>query len=260
MTQTAAQTPPIDTADSGGSAGTSGHEGASIEFRGISKTFGTGEVAVHALRGLDLRIDSGQFVVVLGPSGSGKTTLMNIVGGIETPTAGQLIVGDRDLVGLGDEALTSYRRMDVGFVFQFFNLVPTLTAVENVALVAELVGKSEADARAALEAVGLKERVDHFTSALSGGEQQRVAIARALVKSPEILLCDEPTGSLDADVGRSVLGIIHRLARSDGRTVLLATHNSVIATMADRVLRLRSGEIVDNVVQPNPARPEEVTW
>jgi putative ABC transport system ATP-binding protein len=135
-----------------------------------------------------------------------------------------------------------------------------LTAVENVALVAELVGKGETDARAALDAVGLKDRVDHFASALSGGEQQRVAIARALVKSPEILLCDEPTGSLDADVGRSVLGVIHRLARTDGRTVILATHNSIIATMADRVLRLRSGEIVDDVLQANPVRPEEVTW
>ncbi len=237
-----------------------GYDGATVRFEGVSKTFGAGGVAVHALRDLNLEIGAGQFVVVLGPSGSGKTTLMNIVGGIETPTAGRLIVGDRDLVGLDDDALTTYRREDVGFVFQFFNLVPTLTAVENVALVAELVGKGEAEAREALEAVGLHDRIDHFTSALSGGEQQRVAIARALVKSPEILLCDEPTGSLDADVGRSVLGVIHRLARSDGRTVLLATHNSVIATMADRVLRLRSGEVVDDVLQASPARPEEVTW
>jgi putative ABC transport system ATP-binding protein len=244
----------------GSPSGRTGHEGAAIRFEDVVKTFGSGDVAVHALRGLNLEIEAGQFVVVLGPSGSGKTTLMNIVGGIESPTGGRLLVGDRDLAGLDDRALTTYRREDVGFVFQFFNLVPTLTAVENVALVAELVGKGEADARAALDAVGLKDRVDHFTSALSGGEQQRVAIARALVKSPEVLLCDEPTGSLDADVGRSVLSVIHHLARSGGRTVLLATHNSVIATMADRVLRLRSGEIVGDVVQPNPVRPEEVTW
>jgi putative ABC transport system ATP-binding protein len=237
-----------------------GQDGATVRFEGLSKTYGSGDVAVHALRGLDLGIDAGQFVVVLGPSGSGKTTLMNIVGGIETPTEGRLIVGDRDLGGLDDEALTTYRREDVGFVFQFFNLVPTLTALENVALVAELVGRGEAEAMDALDAVGLGDRVGHFTSALSGGEQQRVAIARALVKSPKILLCDEPTGSLDAEVGRSVLGVIHRLARSDGRTVLLATHNTVIATMADRVLRLRSGEIADDVVQPHPKRPEEVTW
>ncbi len=241
-------------------SGQLGHDGARVRLEGMSKTYGSGLVAVHALRGLNLQIDAGQFVVVLGPSGSGKTTLMNIVGGIESPTEGRLLVGDRDLAGLDDEALTTYRREDVGFVFQFFNLVPTLTAVENVALVAELVGKREDDARAALDAVGLRDRVDHFASALSGGEQQRVAIARALVKSPEILLCDEPTGSLDADVGRSVLGIIHELARTGGRTVLLATHNSVIATMADRVLRLRSGEVVGDVLQPNPARPEEVTW
>jgi putative ABC transport system ATP-binding protein len=229
-----------------------GQDGAAIRFRAMTKTFGSGEVAVHALRGINLDIEAGQFVVVLGPSGSGKTTLMNIVGGIESPTSGTVEVGDRQL--------TAYRRDDVGFVFQFFNLVPTLTAIENVALVAELVGEGEDDARAALESVGLSERLDHFTSALSGGEQQRVAIARALVKSPQVLLCDEPTGSLDADVGRSVLGVIHRLARARGRTVLLATHNSVIATMADRVLRLRSGEVVDDVLQPNPVAPEEVTW
>jgi putative ABC transport system ATP-binding protein len=237
-----------------------GKDGAAIRFRAMTKTFGSGEVAVHALRSINLDIEAGQFVVVLGPSGSGKTTLMNIVGGIESPTGGTVEVGDRDLGGLDDRQLTAYRRDDVGFVFQFFNLVPTLTAIENVALVAELVGRGEDDARAALGSVGLSERLDHFTSALSGGEQQRVAIARALVKSPQILLCDEPTGSLDADVGRSVLGVIHRLARAGGRTVLLATHNSVIATMADRVLRLRSGEVVDDVLQPNPARPEEVTW
>jgi putative ABC transport system ATP-binding protein len=237
-----------------------GQDGAAIRFRDMTKTYGTGDVAVHALRGINLDITAGQFVVVLGPSGSGKTTLMNIVGGIESPTGGTIEVGDRDLAGLDDRQLTAYRRDEVGFVFQFFNLVPTLTAIENVSLVAELVGHGESDARGALESVGLSERFDHFTSALSGGEQQRVAIARALVKSPRILLCDEPTGSLDADVGRAVLGVIHRLARTGGRTVLFATHNSVIATMADRVLRLRSGEIIDDVLQPNPARPEEVTW
>jgi putative ABC transport system ATP-binding protein len=237
-----------------------GQDGAAIRFRDMTKTYGAGEVAVHALRGINLDIEAGQFVVVLGPSGSGKTTLMNIVGGIETPTGGAVDVAGRDLAGLNDRELTAYRRDEVGFVFQFFNLVPTLTAIENVALVAELVGKDEQDARAALESVGLSERFEHFTSALSGGEQQRVAIARALVKSPRILLCDEPTGSLDADVGRAVLGVIHRLAREGGRTVLFATHNSVIATMADRVLRLRSGEVVDDVLQANPARPEEVTW
>jgi putative ABC transport system ATP-binding protein len=258
MTQDTATIPARDEAPAGSGAPASA--GARVRLEGVSKTFGTGDIAVHALRGLDLEIGAGQFVVVLGPSGSGKTTLMNVVGGIETATEGRVLIGDRDLAGLDDRALTAYRREDVGFVFQFFNLVPTLTALENVALVAELVGTGEPEALAALEAVGLQDRAHHFPSALSGGEQQRVAIARALVKSPEILLCDEPTGSLDADVGRVVLGLIHRLARSRGRTVMLATHNSVIATMADRVLRLRSGEIVDDTLQPNPARPEEVTW
>ncbi len=235
-------------------------DGARVRLEGMTKTYGAGEVAVHALRDVDLEIAPGEFVVVLGPSGSGKTTLMNIIGGIESATAGKVLVGDRELAGLDDRALTGYRREDVGFIFQFFNLVPTLTALENVALVAELVGKGEPEARDALEAVGMGDRVDHFPSALSGGEQQRVAIARALVKSPEILLCDEPTGSLDADVGRVVLGVVHRLARTDGRTVLLATHNSAIAAMADRILRLRSGSIVEDVRQPRPAKPEEVTW
>ncbi len=234
--------------------------GARVRLERMTKTYGVGDVAVQALRGLDLEVAPGEFVVVLGPSGSGKTTLMNIIGGIETATTGRVLIGDRDLAGLDDRALTGYRREDVGFIFQFFNLVPTLTALENVALVAELVGKGEPEAIAALEAVGLGDRVDHFPSALSGGEQQRVAIARALVKAPEILLCDEPTGSLDADVGRVVLGVVHALARANGRTVLLATHNTAIAAMADRVLRLRSGAIVDDVRQARPARPEEVTW
>ena len=166
----------------------------------------------------------------------------------------------RDLAGLNDRDLTAYRRTEVGFVFQFFNLVPTLTAGENVALVAELVGAGEPEARAALAAVGLGDRVDHFPSAMSGGEQQRVAIARAIVKSPALLLCDEPTGSLDLDTGRTVLSVIHRLARDGGRTVLLVTHNSAIAAMADRVLRLRSGQIVEDTFQPRPVHPEEVTW
>jgi len=259
MTQDTAQTQPGATTRDPG-ARQAGPDGARVRLEGMTKTFGTGDVAVHALRGLDLEIQAGQFVVVLGPSGSGKTTLMNIIGGIESPSGGRVIVGDNDLAALDERGLTTYRREDVGFIFQFFNLVPTLTALENVALVAELVGSGEPEARAALVAVGLGDRVDHFPSALSGGEQQRVAIARALVKSPEILLCDEPTGSLDADVGRVVLGVIHRLARNDGRTVMLATHNSAIAAMADRVLRLRSGEIVEDVLHDRPARPEEVTW
>ncbi len=260
MTQETARTSPLDTPGAAPTGVEPGRDGAAVRLEGVTLTFGEGDVAVHALRGLDLEIEAGQFVVVLGPSGSGKTTLMNVVGGIESPTSGRVIVGGRDLVGMDDRALTTYRREEVGFIFQFFNLVPTLTAGENVALVAELVGAGEAEAQVALDAVGLGDRVDHFPSALSGGEQQRVAIARAIVKSPAILLCDEPTGSLDLDTGRVVLGVIHRLARTGGRTVLLVTHNSAIAAMADRVLRLRSGRIVDDTLQPAPVRPEAVTW
>ncbi len=260
MTQDPIQAPVHSEVPAGPGTGPAGKGGAVVQLEGVTRTFGAGAVAVHALRGLDLTIEAGQFVVVLGPSGSGKTTLMNVVGGIESPTSGRVVVGGRDLAGLDDRELTTYRREDVGFIFQFFNLVPTLTAGENVALVAELVGAGEAEARASLDAVGLGDRVDHFPSAMSGGEQQRVAIARAIVKSPALLLCDEPTGSLDLDTGRVVLGVIHRLARSGGRTVLLVTHNSAIAAMADRVLRLRSGAIVEDILQTEPIRPEEVTW
>jgi len=230
-----------------------------VRLDGVAKSYGTGDLEVDALRGIDLTVAAGQFVVVLGPSGSGKTTLMNLIGGIEPPTSGSVVVAGHDLTSADDKALTEYRRTQLGFVFQFFNLVPTLTALENVALVAELVGASEALAREALTEVGLGERADHFPSALSGGEQQRVAIARALVKDPPVLLADEPTGSLDLDTGRQVLAALHR-ARDGGRTVLLVTHNSAIAAMADRVLRLGSGSLVGDEVVAHPVPPEEVHW
>jgi putative ABC transport system ATP-binding protein len=232
----------------------------SIRLESVTKVYGEGDLAVHALRDIDLEVPRGQFVVVLGPSGSGKTTLMNLVGGIEPATAGRIEVEGQDLAGLDDRALTTYRRDQVGFVFQFFNLIPTLTALENVALIGELVGVGEDDARRALQAVGLDGRSDHFPSALSGGEQQRVAIARAVVKRPGMLLCDEPTGSLDLDTGRQVLSVLRRLNQGDGRTVMLVTHNSAIAAMADRVLRLHSGRIDEDVLQDAPVEPEAVTW
>jgi putative ABC transport system ATP-binding protein len=232
-----------------------------LRLAGVEKVYGTGELAVRALRGIDIEIPAGQLVVVLGPSGSGKTTLLNLVGGIEAPSAGRIVVAGRDIVGLDEHALTAYRRNDVGFVFQFFNLVTTLTALENVALVAELVGERDPDVSlAALRAVGLADRADHFPSALSGGEQQRVAIARALVKRPTILLADEPTGSLDLATGRQVLAALRKAADGDGRTVLLVTHNSAIAGMADRVLRMGSGELVEDRLQPHPIAAEEVAW
>jgi putative ABC transport system ATP-binding protein len=232
-----------------------------VELRTVVKAYGAGELAVHALRGVSLAVPAGQFVVVLGPSGSGKTTLMNLVGGIEPPTSGTVEVAGQDLAGLNDRSLTAFRRDTVGFVFQFFNLVPTLTALENVQLVAELVGKMDpAVSSAAIQAVGLDGRADHFPAALSGGEQQRVAIARAIVKNPPLLLCDEPTGSLDLETGRQVLAMLHRLSRAGGRTVILVTHNSAIATIADRVVRMRSGEIVEDRLVGNPIAPDEITW
>jgi len=231
-----------------------------IRLADVDKTFGEGELAVHALRQASLEIDGGQFVVVLGPSGSGKTTLMNVIGGIEPVTAGTITVDRHEVSGLDEAALTEYRRTDVGFVFQFFNLIPTLTALENVQLVGELVGAGEKDAIASLEAVGLAERTDRFPSLLSGGEQQRVAIARALVKRPTVLLLDEPTGSLDLETGRQVLGALRSAAQGFGSTVLLVTHNSAISKMADRVIHLHSGRIVEDQLQPQPADASELHW
>jgi putative ABC transport system ATP-binding protein len=232
-----------------------------VRLTDVVKAYGSGEVTVHALRGITLEVAAGQFVVVLGPSGSGKTTLMNLIGGMEPPTRGTVEVADQDLSGLDDAGLTAFRRESIGFVFQFFNLVPTLTALENVQLVAELVGKAASQTSAdAIDAVGLIGRADHFPSALSGGEQQRVAIARAIVKDPPILLCDEPTGSLDLETGRQVLAVLHRLSRVGGRTVLLVTHNAAIATIADRVVRMRSGEVVEDRVIGNPIDPGVISW
>jgi putative ABC transport system ATP-binding protein len=231
-----------------------------IRLAAVDKTFGEGELAVHALRDATLEIERGQFVVVLGPSGSGKTTLMNLIGGIEPATAGTITVDRHEVSGLDEPALTEYRRTEVGFVFQFFNLIPTLTAQENVALVAELVGGGGDEAAAALETVGLADKADRFPSLLSGGEQQRVAIARALVKQPTVLLLDEPTGSLDLETGRQVLGALHAAARSFGSTVLLVTHNSAIARMADRVIHLHSGEVVEDQLQPHPQLATELQW
>ncbi len=231
-----------------------------IRLEDVDKTFGQGDLAVHALRDASVEIERGQFLVVLGPSGSGKTTLMNLIGGIEAVTAGTITVDRHEVSGLDEAALTEYRRTDVGFVFQFFNLIPTLTALENVQLVGELVGVGERGATESLEAVGLVDRAGRFPSLLSGGEQQRVAIARALVKRPTVLLLDEPTGSLDLETGRQVLGALRRAARSFGSTVLLVTHNSAIARMADRVIHLHSGSIVEDRLQPDPVDASELQW
>lgn len=232
---------------------------AAIELRGVTRRFGEGATAVDALRGIDLTVPRGQFVVLLGPSGSGKTTLLNIIGGIDRSTSGSVAVADRQLDRLDVDDLAEFRRRCVGFVFQFFNLVPSLTAQENVALVAELVGR-EVDALAALAAVGLEERANHFPAELSGGEQQRVAIARALAKDPLVLLCDEPTGALDLDTGRQVLRLLRDTGREQQRTVVVVTHNQVIARAADRVLRLHRGVVSDDAPVEKPTPVEELDW
>ncbi|WP_455385805.1 ABC transporter ATP-binding protein, partial [Acidihalobacter prosperus] len=209
---------------------------------GLSKDYRMGEVTVHALRGVDLDLYAGEFVVLLGPSGSGKSTLLNILGGLDAPTSGTVFYGDHDLSIYDDTALTRYRREHVGFVFQFYNLIPSLTARENVALVTE-IASAPLPPEEALGMVGLAERMDHFPAQMSGGEQQRVAIARAIAKRPEVLLCDEPTGALDVHTGVVVLEAISRVNRELGTTTVVITHNAVIAEIADRVIQLSDGRI-----------------
>jgi putative ABC transport system ATP-binding protein len=231
-----------------------------VELRKAGKFYGSGPARVHALREVDLTVRTGEFVVLLGPSGSGKTTLLNLVGGIEPPTSGSVIVNGHDISSLSDDARTAYRRDTVGFVFQLFNLVPTLTAMENVRLVAELTGRGDREsAQAALDAVGLADRADHFPAQLSGGEQQRVAIARAIAKDPALLLCDEPTGALDLETGRGVLQVLQDL-NQQGRTVLAVTHNAAIAIIAHQVVRMRSGQITEITTTAAPGRAAEVAW
>jgi putative ABC transport system ATP-binding protein len=230
-----------------------------FEARGLAKVYRMGEVEVAALRGVDLEIAEGELVVVLGPSGSGKSTLLNVLGGLDTPTAGEVHWRDHDLAHADDAALTRYRREHVGFVFQFYNLVPSLTARENVALAAEIARDPMAPEEA-LALVDLSARLDHFPAQLSGGEQQRVAIARAVVKRPDVLLCDEPTGALDVATGRRVLSALAAVNRELGTTAVIITHNAVIAAIADRVLHVHDGGIAR--VQRNERRtdPEELTW
>ncbi len=230
-----------------------------FQARGLSKAYVMGDVTVQALRGIDLDIYEREFVVLLGPSGSGKSTLLNILGGLDAPTGGRAMWRDHDLVAADERELTRYRREHVGFVFQFYNLIPSLTALENVALVAE-IATDALDPRAALALVGLTDRLDHFPSQLSGGEQQRVAVARAIAKRPDVLLCDEPTGALDYDTGKSVLAAIARANTELGTTAVVITHNAAIAAMADRVLRLGGGRIVAIERNARRASPEELSW
>ena len=216
-----------------------------VALRGVAMTYGHGTTRVRALDGVDLDLTAGEFVVVLGPSGSGKTTLLNLIGGLDTPSEGLVRVGGDDLVGLDDRGRTHFRRYKIGFVFQFFNLIPTLTAEENVRLAADLVSEPR-DVTHLLRSVGLAARATHFPGQLSGGEQQRVAVARALVKNPSVILADEPTGSLDSVTGAEILALLRRLAKDEGRTVILVTHDGSIADRADRVLTLADGRGVDD--------------
>jgi putative ABC transport system ATP-binding protein len=227
--------------------------------RGLTKVYGSGETAVHALRGVDLEIRRGEFVVLLGASGSGKSTLLNILGGLDHASAGVARWRDHDLTQADDAALTRYRREHVGFVFQFYNLIPSLSARENVQLVTDLAA-DPMDAADALRLVGLGERLDHYVAQLSGGEQQRVAIARAVAKRPAVLLCDEPTGALDCATGIVVLQAIERVNRELGTTTVVITHNAPIAAMADRVLRLADGRIVEERVNAHKAAAQTLSW
>jgi putative ABC transport system ATP-binding protein len=231
---------------------------------GVGRMFRTGEVEVHALRDVSLELGRSELAVVLGPSGSGKTTLLNLLGGLDRPTAGVIRCGGVDITALSNGELGRFRRNHIGFVFQFFNLIPTLTARENVEFAAELVSsdREAIDARVGdlLSLVGLQERGEHFPSQLSGGEQQRVAIARALAKDPDLVLCDEPTGNLDFRTGRHILGFLQELAAERGKTCVLVTHNSAIAAIGNRVIRLRDGRLQSDEANPTPSPASRIEW
>jgi putative ABC transport system ATP-binding protein len=230
-----------------------------ISIRNVSRSYKLGKIQVDALRDVSLDIMRGEFIVILGPSGSGKTTLLNLIGGIDSIDSGTIMASGLDITAMNEHSLNDYRRNYTGFIFQFFNLIPTLTALENVEFAAELV-KNSLDPLSMLSEVGLKERANHFPSELSGGEQQRVAIARAMVKNPSLLLCDEPTGNLDFETGKNVLKFIRQVNLKSKKTVVLVTHNTVIGGIADRVVRVISGQIVETKENHSPISPEDLRW
>lgn len=230
-----------------------------FHVRNVTKVYRMGDVEVHALRGINLDFFPGEFVVLLGPSGSGKSTLLNILGGLDVPTAGEVIYLDHNITSSNEAELTRYRREHVGFVFQFYNLIPSLTALENTTLVTE-ISENPLNPGECLRLVGLDERLNHFPAQMSGGEQQRVAIARAIAKRPEVLLCDEPTGSLDYPTGKVVLEVLARVNRQLGTFTIVITHNAAIARMADRVVRISSGQIVDIQKNDKKEAPSELSW
>ena len=232
-----------------------------IKFENVKKTYNIGEKSFNALDGADFSINKGEFVVVLGPSGAGKSTLLNLLGGMDKVTSGSIVVGGKDISKYNDKQLTEYRAENIGFIFQFYNILPTLTVLENVELVDSIV-KNPKDAKQILKEVGLEQHYNKFPNQLSGGEQQRVSIARAITKDPLLLLCDEPTGALDSKTGVEVLKLLKKQcdANNGENTVIIVTHNSLIAEVADRVIRLKNGKVESNTINENPKNIEEVNW
>lgn len=240
-------------------AGSREHNMSFVIFENVGKTYITGDVEVRALRNVNFKIEQGEICVVVGQSGAGKTTLLNILGGMDKLTDGKVLLDGRDISGFNEKQLAEYRRHDIGFVFQFYNLIPNLTALENTEIASQL-SKNPLDSRTIMEKVGLGDRMNNFPAQLSGGEQQRVAIARALAKNPKLLLCDEPTGALDYETGKSILKLLQDTCRSSGMTVVIITHNSALTSMADRVIKIKNGTVEKVILNEAPVSIEEIEW
>lgn len=230
-----------------------------VQLKDVYKIYKMGEVEIHAVDGINFSVDKGEFVVIVGPSGAGKTTVLNILGGMDTVTKGQVLVDGKDVAAYSQRKLTGYRRDDIGFVFQFYNLIPNLTALENVELASQIC-KNPLGAKEVLEEVGLGHRLKNFPAQLSGGEQQRVSIARALAKNPKLLLCDEPTGALDYQTGKAILKLLQDMCRERGMTVIVITHNSAIAPMADRVIQIKNGKVASMKQNEQPVSVMDIEW
>ena len=230
-----------------------------VKLKNVTKIYQMGEVQIRAVDGIDFSIDKGEFVVVVGPSGAGKTTVLNILGGMDKASGGEVLVDGKDIAGYSQKQLTGYRRNDIGFVFQFYNLVPNLTALENVELALQ-ISRNPLDAKTVMQEVGLGDRLNNFPAQLSGGEQQRVSIARALAKNPKLLLCDEPTGALDYQTGKAILKLLQDMCRERGMTVLVITHNSALTPMADRVIRIKNGKVSEMHRNEHPVSVETIEW
>ena len=230
-----------------------------ITFNNVKKTYKVGDVEINASDGVDFEVNKGEFVVIVGPSGAGKTTILNLLGGMDKATSGQILVDGQDVAKYSERQLTQYRRDDIGFVFQFYNLVQNLTALENVELATQ-ISKNPLDVRMVLERVGLNKRLDNFPAQLSGGEQKRVAIARAIAKNPKLLLCDEPTGALDYQTGKAILGLLREMCDKYTMTVIVITHNSALAPMADRIIHLKNGQVASMNINEHPKSIAEIEW